>query len=69
MLLLFGLRVELVRDTAVEEGRDERDDLERVEAVEGAIETRRETAGEGGAGRLGVRSSGGPDKVDGDGGA
>lgn len=35
----------------VEEGRDER---ERLDAVEGAVEARRDMAGEGGAGRLDV---------------
>ena len=35
-----------------------RDDLEREEAVEGACDTRRDTAGEGGAGRLDTRVGG-----------
>lgn len=50
-----GLRVELLRETAAEGGREEREDLERAEDVDGAAEARRETAGEGGAGRLEVR--------------
>lgn len=45
------LRVEFVRETAAEGGRDDLDDFERAEEVEGAAETRRDMAGEGGAGR------------------
>lgn len=42
-------RMELVRETGAEGGRE---DLERAEEVEGAWETRRDMAGDGGAGRV-----------------
>lgn len=48
------MRTELARETAAEGGRE---DLERVEYVEGAPETRRDMAGEGGAGRIGVSTA------------
>jgi len=46
------LRVELAREMVVE---GEREDLERTDEMEGAAEARRDMAGDGGAGRLGVR--------------
>lgn len=55
--VLLVLRVEFVRETAADGGREEppRDDLERAEEVEGAADARREMAGEGGAGRVDER--------------
>jgi hypothetical protein len=54
LALAWGFRVELLRETAADGGRDEREDLDRADDVDGAAETRRETAGDGGAGRLDV---------------
>jgi hypothetical protein len=45
-------RVELVRETEADGGREDREDIDRAEEVDGAWETRREMAGEAGAGRV-----------------
>jgi hypothetical protein len=53
------IRVELVRESAVEDGRELvnlRDRRERLDEVDGAPETRR-GSGEGGAGRFDMRES------------
>lgn len=47
--------MELAREMATELGREERDDLERADDVEGAWEVRLDIAGDAGAGRLEVR--------------
>jgi hypothetical protein len=42
----------LARETEADGGREDLDDLERTEEVEGAWDTRREMTGEAGAGRV-----------------